>query len=336
MESTKEFNLIFYMLATLGLIHFLHDQRKHTCTRYVTFIYSLLRSIAALLNVINMPVSLIISQNSVTERMISLFYAVMSAINCVYLFYLCTHRRKLNAFFAHWQTVRLTSNKSTYTGLPFICFGIIFASIPIGFYIFSSFIDSDSTDRLLALHTSYLYKNNKYVFIVLKIYHFITMALLETMSFIFIPIFYLVISNIIAGEFSEWNEFLKRDCKTLTFGDDQAIIAQHIKMHDNLSTTVRLADNFLSFYLGINLMMLVFNGCFLLYITITDWDSWGFLSLFLVYQLIIIGCLIGGSSLINSKVKVMTGSRATLTTLTKSSWSNQDMPDQSPMPINAD
>ncbi len=302
MDSPKEFNLIFYVLASIGLFHFFHDHSKHGCIRYLTFVYSLLRTVFAIINVIVIPVSLIISPNSVVERAISLFYTTMTAINCVYVFYLCTHGRKLNAFLRHWKTFRLTSEKCTpVMARLYVAFGIIFSAIPLGYNMYSSLIDTIKMEIIVQLHTGFIFKKGDFIFEVIKVYFFITMGILETLSVVFIPVFYLSTSSIIAGEFSTWNELLQKNIDSISFRDD-ITLSQQLKSYENICTSVRLANNFLSFYLGINLMVLDFNICFLLYVIITNWEFWGFLLLYVVYELVIIWSLIGGSGMINSKV----------------------------------
>ena len=181
-----------------------------------------------------------------------------------------------------------------------VTFGVIYVSSLTSYYCYSSFFTNHSEKRL-KVYFGYLMKDDTSIFI-LNLYYFITLAILESMSTVFIPVFYMVLSLVISQEFSTWNDHLKKNVTSLDIKNDDNLIAKYIKMYDNLCNNVRLADCFMSNYIGANLFLMCLNICYFLYVTITDWGQYQFLTLFLVYGLVIVYILIAGSTMINSKV----------------------------------
>ena len=306
MEVASEFKLVFNLLACFGIVHFLHDRSKPASIKYVTFLYCLLRNIIAFLNLIQVPISLIMSDASIIERVVALFYTTLTAINCHYLFYLCTYESDLNTFFRHWHSFKLTTDKSSYSIRRYIFLGVACAGTAISYYSYSTFF-TQGTGEIIRLHVGYVFKGDTSIFIA-KLYFFVTMAVFETLSMAFVPIFYINISLAISWEFSTWREQCKKNVTATSIQNDNILIANYMKMYENLSNNVRIADEFVSYYLGSNLMIMCCHVCFLLYVAITNWQQWAFLALFIAFGLIIILILIVGSSMINSKVCLLQGS----------------------------
>ncbi len=305
MEIAREFRLVFNLLACFGIVHFLHDRSKPASIKYVTFLYCILRNIIAFLNLIQVPISLVMTNVAVIERVVALFYTAMTAINCNYLFYLCTYESDLHTFFRHWQSFKLSTGKSSYSIRRYVFIGVACAGTAISYHSYSTFF-THSADEIIRLHVGYVFKDDTSIFIA-KLYFFVTMATLETLSMAFIPVFYMNISLAISGEFSTWREQFKENVTAISIQNDNMLIANYMKMYEKLSNTVRIADEFVSYYLGSNLMIMSFHVCFLLYVAITNWKQWAFLALFITYGLIIILILIAGSSMINSKVCLLQG-----------------------------
>ena len=301
MAIPTEFKLTINILACIGVFHFLNDRSKSKCIRYLTFSYCSLRNIIAVINLIQFPVSLLVSQISIIERVIALSYTILTAVNCLYLFHLCTFGTSLSQFFQHWQTYRMARERSKHSAWPFVAFGLIAVCTAIGYYIDSTFI-SNKIEKMIRLHFNVLVKDDPSIILLTKWYFFVTMGIFETLSTTFITIFYINISHVILKDFYTWNTHLRNYITSSSIKDDDTLIPKYLKLYEDLCENVRLADNFLSKYLGSNLLIMCFHVSFLLYIVITDWNKWGVISVFIAYGLFIVYILIAGSSLINSKV----------------------------------
>ncbi len=222
----------------------------------------------------------------------------------LFIFYLSTNLNQINIFLTQWQTSKLTkeTNVKSYKDKVLITLGVLFAMPWICFVVYTSFINRELSDYFTNLYLGYIMDYNSILNWPVRILMFLVIGIFDQLSMIFIPIFYYIISLIITAEFSKWNRCLEEDIPLggLTFENN--IIETYRLKYESLCQVVRKANNFLSFYIGFNLLANLSSICFLSYNIIMNWNKFSTALIYAILWTITILVLISGSSQINSQV----------------------------------
>ncbi len=304
--QVKEFQSIITILTICGLFHIFPDKNRKPFVRYITFIYCLLRTILGIMMVILLILSMAVSADSFVQKFQTTFDTFVLTVNVIFIiFYLCTNEQYLTEFIREWQKSRLikVNNIKSYKGTVMITIGILFSIPWICFVVYTTFINQTLSDYFTNLYLGYIIDFNDSLEWPVRILMFLVIGIFDQLSIVFIPIFYSIISFTVAAEFSEWNKCLGQDIPREQIVLEDNTIENYRLKYEGLCHIVRTANNFLSLYLGFNLLTNLASICFLSYNIIMNWDEYLVALIYAILWTIILLVLIGGSGLINSQVK---------------------------------
>ncbi len=306
MEEIQELKPIIYFLTSIGLFHFKNVKTAPMLLRILSYTYATIRLILSYSLIIIFLCSIILGKYEISQMVMTVSEGILEAINTTILYSLCSMENGVFRFLAIWQKFRLT--KLYHNDIYKHCWllliiSIIVALLPTGI-TFHSFLTTSINQDLVDFYFGFVPDTTKATLNqLLKIFVFLVIFIFQALTYCFIPIFQMMLVVIMSNEFQEWNIVIK---STIKSPEDDHLGSLPIELqrlnYEKLCNILKHADNLVSFYLGMNLLVYLINICFLIYTFIISAVP---LSAGIVYSLsgiIILAVLVVGNAIVSFKV----------------------------------
>ncbi len=307
MEEVQELKPIIYFLTSIGLFHFKNVKTAPMLLRILSYTYATIRLILSYSLIIIYMCSIILGKNKFSQIVTTVSEGILEAINITILYCVCSMENGIFKFLALWQRLRLT--KQYHNDIYKDCWllliiSIIIAMLPIGI-TFHSFLNTSINQELVDFYFGFIPDATKTTLNeLLKIFVFLAIFIFQALSYCFIPIFQIMLVVIMSNEFQEWNNVIKSITKT---PENNHLGSSPIELqrlnYEKLCYILKHADNLLSFYLGMNILVYLINICFPIYNFIVSAVP---LSAGIIYSLsgiIILAVLVVGNAIVSFKVR---------------------------------
>ena len=301
----QEIKPIIYTLACFGTVHFYRNKESKNNIRCLSVLYCTLRLIFDCTYVFIHVISLLFYYNSerTTLKISSTGFALLVNLDLCYLIVISSSKDGLFKFLNTWKEVRLSSFKDKSLSKKIRRMFIMQIILLFGALAQVAYTTFNKNLNELIVSTLFPYMNETHdiwynVFILA-----ITLVggILGSFTHVFIHMHYYAIAFTIAREFDEWNSQIQAHVTANTLKQDSRLLEKYRLKYEKLCQLVGVADHFVSWYIAINLSMLLWLICFMAY-NVIMYEQFNILAMYMVICSCLIVVIISGGAMVSTKV----------------------------------